>query len=88
MIVGIDETDGGPAHEVRKTSDALLEAVRALHDLEREKRAQKVSSPEFHAMAREITERSRELFRLAAVEERAGDEIESPLDETTEDILP
>ena len=88
MIVGIDETNGAPAQELRKTSDALLEAVRALHDLEREKRAQKVSTPEFHAMAREITERSQEVFRLAAVVERAGDEIGSPLDGSTEDIRP
>jgi hypothetical protein len=87
VIVGIDETDGDPAQEIRRTSDALLEAVRSLHELEREKRAQQLSSPEFHAMAREITERSRELFRLAALEERAGNEVESQ-DSTTEDIPP
>jgi hypothetical protein len=87
VIVGIDETDGDPAQEIRKTSDALLEAVRSLHELEREKRAQQLSSPEFHAMAREITERSREVFRLAALEERAGNEVDSE-DSTTEDIPP
>ncbi len=87
MIVGIDETDGDPAEEVRKTSDELLEAVRKLQDLEREKRAQEFSTPEFHAMAREITERSREVFRMAALEERAGSEVDSP-DSTTEDIGP
>jgi hypothetical protein len=76
VIVGIDETDGDPAQEVRKTSDALLEAVRSLHELEREKRSQQLSSPEFHAMAREITERSQEVFRLAALEERAGNELD------------
>jgi hypothetical protein len=86
--VGIDETDPAPAREVRKDSDALLEAVRELNDLEREKRMQQVSTPEFHAMARQITERSREVFRLAAEEERAGDEVESPLDKTTEEIAP
>ena len=88
MIVGIDETDGGPAREVRRDSDALLEAVRELHDLEREKRAQEISSPEFHAMAREITNRSREVFRTAADEERAGDELESTLDTTTDEVPP
>jgi hypothetical protein len=85
-IVEIDKTDPAPAREVRRNSDALLEAVRELHDLEREKRAQEISTPEFHATAREITERSREVFRLAAEEERAGDEIDSPQDMTTEDV--
>jgi hypothetical protein len=88
VTVGIDETDADAAQEVRETSDALLAAVRKLHDLEREKRAQQLSTPEFHAMAREITERSREVFRLAAVEERAGDEVESQQEESTEDIRP
>jgi FixJ family two-component response regulator len=86
--VGTEETDGAAAEEVRQTSDALLDAVRRLHELEREKRAQQFSTPEFHAMAREITEQSREVFRLAAVEERAGNEIESQREETTEDIRP
>jgi hypothetical protein len=86
--VGTDGTDEKPAREVRKDSDALLDALREIHDLEREKRAQQLSTPEFHAMARQITERSREVFRIAAEEEKAGDEVESPRDETTEDIHP
>jgi hypothetical protein len=88
VIVGTEKTDPAAAQEARKTSDALLEAVRRLHDLERQKRAQQLSAPEFHAMAREITEQSREVFGLAAVEERAGDEVESEQEETTEDIRP
>ena len=89
MIVETDETDGTPAREVRKDSDALLEAIRKLHDLEREKRSQELSSPEFHQMAHEITQQSREVFRLAAEEEKAGSEVESPQqDRTTEDIRP
>jgi hypothetical protein len=38
-------------------------------------------------MAREITERSQEVFRLAALEKRAGNELDSQ-DSTTEDIRP
>jgi hypothetical protein len=89
-IVGIDETDvtGGPDREVRKDSDALLRAVRELHELEREKRGEEMSSPEFHEMAREITDKSRDVFRIAADEERAGDELESPQDKTTNDVRP
>jgi hypothetical protein len=86
--VGTDETSGAAARDVRKASDALLDAVRELQDLEREKRAEEFSTPEFHAKAREITELSREVFRLAAEEERAGNEIESPEDGTTEDVMP
>jgi hypothetical protein len=86
--VGTDETDVVPAREVRNDSDALLEAVRELHELEREKRGQKMSSPEFHDMAREITDRSRDVFRIAADEERAGDELDSPQDRTTDDVPP
>lgn len=88
MIVGIDETDATAAQEVRRDSDALLDAIRGLNDLEREKRSQEVSSPEFHEMARKITERSREVFRMAAEEEKAGDEVESPQDRTIEEIGP
>jgi hypothetical protein len=92
--VGIDETDATatdvePAREVRNDSDALLQAVRELHELEREKRGEQMSSPEFHDMAREITDKSRNVFRIAADEERAGDEIESPPEKTTiDDVKP
>jgi hypothetical protein len=91
--VGIDETDGvetaaEPAREVRSDSDALLQAVRELHELEREKRGEQMSSPEFHEMAREITNKSRNVFRIAADEERAGDEIESPPGKTIDDVTP
>jgi hypothetical protein len=86
--VGIDETDAVPARELRKDSDALLQAVRELHDLELEKRREEISTPEFHDKAREITDRSRDVFRIAADEERAGDEIESPQDMTTDDVSP
>jgi hypothetical protein len=86
VIVGTDRTDGAASREVRKDSDALLEAVRKLHDLERVKRSQQLSSPEFHEMAREITQRSREVFRIAAEEEKAGNEVQEPQDATTDDI--
>jgi hypothetical protein len=86
--VGTDETDDVPTRELRKDSDALLKAVRKLHDLEVEKRREEISTPEFHEKAREITDRSRDVFRIAADEERAGDEIESPQDKTTDDVRP
>ena len=88
-IAGTGEaTDGAAAREVRRDSDALLEAVRELHDLEREKRKQKVSTPEFHDAAREITDRSRDIFRIAADEERAGEETDRGDAETIDDVRP
>ena len=88
-IVGTGEaTDDHAAREVRRDSDALLDAVRELHDLEREKRRQKVSTPEFHDAARHITDRSRDIFRLAAEEERAGDETDRGDAKTINDVRP
>jgi hypothetical protein len=86
--VGTEKTDDRAARVVRRDSDALLDAVRELHDLEVERRGEQMSTPEFHDKAREITERSREVFRIAAEEERAGNEVDSPQDKTTNDVDP
>jgi hypothetical protein len=86
--VGTEKTDDPAARVVRRDSDALLDAVRELHDLEVERRGEQMSTPEFHDKAREITERSREVFRIAAEEERAGNEVDSPQDKTTNDVDP
>jgi hypothetical protein len=95
-----DRDDGNPAADgdldrdevgarnIRADSDALLGAVRELQELEAEKRGQEISSPEFHATAREITERARDVFRLAAEEEKDGAETGDPQDRTTEDVPP
>jgi hypothetical protein len=76
------------ARKVRADSDELLSAVRELQELEAEKRGQEISSPEFHATAREITERAREVFRRAAQEEKHGAETGDPQQRTTEDVPP
>jgi hypothetical protein len=76
------------ARRIRADSDALLGAVRELQELEAEKRGQEISSPEFHATAREITERARDVFRRAAEAEKHGVEIGDPQDRTTEDVPP
>jgi hypothetical protein len=84
--VGTEKTDAAAPRVVRRDSDALLDAVREIHDLESEKRREQMSTPEFHDKAREITERSREVFRIAADEERAGDEVDSPQEKTIDDV--
>lgn len=86
--MGIERADPDPEVEVRRDSDELLEAVRELHDLEAEKRKEEISSQGFHDAARKITERSRDIFRRAAEEERHGNEIEDPSHATTEDVPP
>jgi chromatin remodeling complex protein RSC6 len=88
VIVGTGKTDGGASREVRKDSDALLDAVREIHDLEREKRGEQISTPEFHDKAREITDRSREVFRIAAEEEKAGEETDDAETATIEEVKP
>jgi hypothetical protein len=82
------DRDEARARTIRADSDALLSAVRELQELEAEKRGQEISSPEFHATAREITERARDVFRLAAEEEKHGAETGDPQDGTTEDVPP
>ena len=76
------------ARQVRADSDELLGAVRELQQLEAEKRGQEISSPEFHATAREITQRARDIFRRAAEEEKHGAATGEPQDRTTEEVPP
>lgn len=55
--------------DVRADSDRLLKAVDELRALERERRLQEVSSPPFHALARRVEQKAREVFRLAEQED-------------------
>lgn len=66
-------------------SDELIEAARSVQELEREKRRHPISTPGFHDLADRIQERSREVFRIAAEEERLGEEI--PTDRETIDSV-
>jgi hypothetical protein len=74
-----------PKRTLSDQSSRILDAIEDLHDMEREKRTRPISTPGFHRLAEEITEKSREVFRIAAEQERTGDE--SPRgEETIEDI--
>jgi hypothetical protein len=57
---------------MRADSDRLLRAVDELRALERERRLQEVSSPPFHALALQVEEKAREVFRLADQDEEQG----------------
>src|SRR4051812_1246528 len=84
--VATDGADTRTQHNLREDSDSLLDAVREIRDLERTKRTQKLSSPEFHQTAEEITDKSRRVFHIARDEEAEGDALDGPSDKTTEDI--
>jgi hypothetical protein len=70
-----DNADDERRHAVRHDSDELLDRLGELRDLEVEKRGKVFSTKPFHDLADEITEKSREVFRIAAHEELAGEAI-------------
>ena len=74
--------------ELRGNSDRLLAALDDIKSMEREKRTTEISSPPFHGLADAITDKSREVFRIAAAERDVGNEIEQPQGETTNDVEP
>jgi hypothetical protein len=75
-------------NQLRDASDQLLSEMRTLKNLEQEKRAQEISTPQFHKLASVIEAKSRDIFALANNERLIGDEIEHRLGVATEDIAP
>jgi hypothetical protein len=74
-----------PKRELADQSARILQAIDDLRDMEADKRTRPISTPEFHRLAEDVTDKSREIFRIAVAEERKGDE--SPRgDETIEDV--
>jgi len=80
--------DDQQRRRVRTTSDALLDDVARLRELEQEKRRVDFSTPRFHELASEITNRSRDIFRRASEEEAEGDALSGPHDATIEETPP
>lgn len=56
-------------------SNRLLEALRRLRDMETRKRHEPISSPGFHALAKDVDKTSREIFRLAREQDDLGDQV-------------
>jgi hypothetical protein len=83
-----DDQDEAATRRLRNDSDGFLDAIRELHELEERKRTQEISSPEFHEIAREITERSRDIFRRAAVQQRDGATVSAPQGTTVDEVSP
>lgn len=85
---GPDGSDGAAEaalHELPEASSRLLAELERVHELERTKRTKPVSSPEFHELADEILDRSRQVFRYADHEEEIGDRT-NPGDDTIDDV--
>jgi hypothetical protein len=59
------------------SSDKVLQSVAEMKDMEERKRREKVSTPGYHQLAEEVEAKSREIFRAAADETAAADELES-----------
>jgi hypothetical protein len=73
---------------LRRDSDALLEGIAEMRSMEREKRQHQISTPEFHELTDAITDKSREIFSIAADEQATGNRTEQQPDRTVEDIDP
>jgi hypothetical protein len=73
---------------LRRDSDALLEGIDEMRSMESEKRQHPISTDEFHELADAITDKSREIFAIAAEERVIGNRTEREPDRTTEDIDP
>ena len=83
-----EDLDDAATRRLRNDSDGFLDAIRDLHELEERKRTQEISTPEVHETAREITDRSRDVFRRAAVQERDGASVGEPQGTTVDEVSP
>lgn len=71
--------------QLRMESDELMEAVEDVRSLERRRRTEAISTPQFHELGDRILERSRDVFRVAQDEESTGNSVETS-DVTIEDV--
>jgi hypothetical protein len=86
----MNDPDAPNRDRLRRDSDQLLAAVNEIRRLEREKRTEEMSSPRFHEMADEIERRARDVFRYAADELEAGEDLSrrqgQSIDEDDDDV--
>jgi hypothetical protein len=69
------ERDEQIRDHIADRSDELVERLGELKALEVEKRGEVMSSEPFHALARDISAKSRAIFEVAVDEERSGDAL-------------
>ena len=66
-----------PKQELTTRSDQLLTELAHLKDTESRKRQEPISSPPFHELADEVNESTRRVFRIAAEQDKLGEEATS-----------
>lgn len=71
--------------QLSRASESLLRRLADLRATDERKREMPISSPEFHRLAEQVTEKSRDLMRTAGDEEAIGDETERS-SETIDDV--
>jgi hypothetical protein len=69
--------------DLARRSDKILEAIDDLRRIEKDKRAETISTPPFHRLAEAVTQKSREIFEMAYRQEAVGDATET----TNESII-
>src|SRR3954453_24226362 len=74
-----------PKERLADESDGFLQRLRDLGELELAKRDEPISSPKFHRLAEEVSAKSREIPRKAAVQEQTGNETQRG-DDSIEEI--
>jgi sugar-specific transcriptional regulator TrmB len=72
--------------ELAKSSNELLEDLRALRRLEGQKREEAISSDQFHELADEVTSTSRKIMKTVLKQDELGESAERG-DESIEDIV-
>ena len=74
--------------KLRDVSDRLLRDLEELKALEREKRGEPISSPQFNRLARVIEIKSRDIWELASDERAFGEQIEGGEPDAVDDVEP
>jgi uncharacterized protein Yka (UPF0111/DUF47 family) len=72
--------------ELAKSSNELLEDLRALRRLEGQKREEAISSDQFHELADEVTSTSRKIMKTVLKQDELGESAERG-EESIEDIV-
>jgi hypothetical protein len=80
--------DQANRQRIRRSSDRLLSAVDDLKVAERRKRETQMSSPAFHRLAREVSDKADAVWRAARDEDDAGDALSGPQGVTTDEVPP
>ena len=74
-----------PKADLAQRSDRILDAIDDLRALEKDKRAETISTPPFHRLAEAVTKKSREIFEMADRQEAVGDRTDTT-DESIEEV--